>query len=312
MADQRGSSGGHMLCLAPQTTRHAMPTAHTTRLQELEQCLILSKNADGGWAYHRGKKSRLEPTCWALLALGERADPVVLRTWPAADGLLLERRDGTPNYAFHGLAALTLNARRVTHERGNSPILGALQRVRGEALPPSKINRQDNSLQGWSWIGGTFSWVEPTAWCLLALKQCARAGTIRLDSERIRVAERLLIDRCCRDGGWNYGNANMLGQELRPFVASTALALLAMQDRRDVPAIERSIDFLTRAAGAEVSGPSLALAFIALSRLRRPASAVRDALIGQVPTTLEFGNQMAAAMCLYALRAEESHDAFAL
>jgi hypothetical protein len=154
--------------------------------------------------------------------------------------------------------------------------------------------------------------VEPTAWCLLAMKQWAKAQTIPVDSGRIHVAERLLIDRCCRDGGWNYGNANMLGQELRPFVVSTALALLAMQDRRTVPAVERSIDFLTRAACAEVSGPSLALAFIALSLLEHPTSADRDALLGQVPTTLAFGNQMAAAMCLYALRAEASHDAFAL
>jgi hypothetical protein len=282
------------------------------QLHALEQYLTVSRNADGGWAYHYGKRSRLEPTCWALLALDERADSRVLETWPDAGGLLLERRDGTPNYAFHGLAALTLNARSIAHERGNGTILGALQRVRGQALPPSRINTQDNSLQGWSWIADTFSWVEPTAWCLLAMKQCARAGVIPVDAERIRVAERLLIDRCCRDGGWNYGNANMLGQELRPFVASTALALLAMQDRGALPAIERSIDFLTRAAVAEVSGASLALAFIALSRLGRPTSAVRDALLGQLPTTLAFGNQMAAAMCLYALRAEPSHDAFAL
>lgn len=290
---------------------HAMLTANT-RLQALEQSLIRARNADGGWAYHAGKRSRLEPTCWALLALGERVDPIVLRTWPQAEGLLLERHEGSPNYAFHALAVLTLNARRAAHERGNSAIVGALQRVRGEALPPSKINRQDNSLQGWSWIGGTFSWVEPTAWCLLALKQCVRTGGIPVDRERIRVAERLLIDRCCKDGGWNYGNANMLGQELRPFVPSTALALLAMHDRRTLPEIERSIDFLERAAGAEVSGAALSLSLIALTMLGRHTSAVRDALLRQVPTTLAFGNQMAAAMCLYALQAEESHEAFAL
>lgn len=120
-----------------------------------------------------------------------------------------------------------------------------------------------------------------------------------------------MIDRCCKDGGWNYGNANMLGQELRPFVPSTALALLAMHDRRTLPEIERSIDFLERAAGAEVSGAALSLSLIALTMLGRRTSAVRDALLGQVPTTLAFGNQMAAAMCLYAL-AEESHEAFAL
>ena len=34
--------------------------------------------------------------------------------------------------------------------------------------------RQDNSLQAWSWIDQTFSWVEPTAWCLLFLKKLRR------------------------------------------------------------------------------------------------------------------------------------------
>lgn len=289
-----------------------MPAARTT-VQALEQSLIRGRNADGGWAYHRGKASRLEATCWGLLALGDRAaNPGVLKNWPEADGLLLERRGGSPNYAFHALAVLTLNALHVTHERGNSAMVGALQRVGGEMLPPSKINRQDNNLQGWSWIAGTFSWVEPTAWCLLALKQSARVGGVSVDAGRIGTAERLLVDRCCKQGGWNYGNSNMLGQDLTPFVPPTALALLAMRDRRTVPEVERSIDFLERAAVTERSGTALSLAFIALGILGRPISAVRDALLGQIPTTLAFGNQMAAAMCLYALRAEEGHGAFAV
>ena len=282
-------------------------------VQSLEQSLIGARNADGGWAYHRGKSSRLEATCWALLALGARAaNPTVLENWPQADGLLLERRGGTTNYAFHALAILTLNALHLTHDHGNSTMVGALQRVGGQTLPPSKINRQDNSLQGWSWIAGTFSWVEPTAWCLLALKQSARAGGISVDTGRIGIAERLLVDRCCKQGGWNYGNSNMLGQDLTPFVPPTALALLAMRDRRTLPEVERSIDFLERAAVTEASGTALSLAYIALSLLGRPISVVRDALVGQIPTTLAFGNQMAAAMCLYALRAEEGHEAFAL
>jgi hypothetical protein len=289
-----------------------MPAARAV-VQALEQVLIRARNADGGWAYHPGKTSRLEATCWALLALGERAaKPRVLENWPEADGLLLERRGGAPNYAFHALALLTLSALHVTHERGNSAMVGALQRVGGEALPPSTINRQDNSLRGWSWIAGTFSWVEPTAWCLLALKRSARAGGVPVDSGRIDIAERLLVDRCCKPGGWNYGNSNMLGQDLRPFVPPTALALLAMHDRRALPEVERSIDFLERTAVTEVSGTALSLAFIALSILGRPVSVVRDALLGQIPTTLAFGNQMAAAMCLYALRAVDGHEAFAL
>src|SRR6478736_1185162 len=115
----------------------------------VQRRLLDGRNADGGWGYYAGKASRLEPTCWALLAL-RSADPSVLSRWPSAEGRLLERSGGEVNYAFHALALL--------------------------AMKDSTINRQDNKLQGWSWIDGTFSWVEPTAWGLLALRKLAATG----------------------------------------------------------------------------------------------------------------------------------------
>ena len=51
--------------------------------------------------------------------------------------------------------------------------------------------------------------------------------------ERLEQAERLLFDRQCAGGGWNYGNSEVLGQKLHAYVPTTALALLALQDRRD-------------------------------------------------------------------------------
>lgn len=284
-----------------------------TRCEELTASLLRSRNPDGGWPYHPGKSSRLEPTCWAILALGGQIEaPSALHRWPAADGLLLEQAGGTRNYAFHGLAMLTIRALRVEHAAGNDALLSALQRVRGDAIPASKINRQDNSLQGWSWIPDTFSWVEPTAWCLLALKGWARTPGKSVDMSRIDVAERLLVDRCSLTGGWNYGNSNMLGQELKAFVPTTAIALLAMQDRKSLPEVQRSIEFLEREGSRERSGSALALALMALSAFERPVSAVQEALIAQVPTTLEFGNQMSMAMSLYSLSTPGDHAAFRL
>ena len=60
----------------------------------LRTFLLAGRNADGGWGYYPGKASRLEPTCWALLALPD-VDPVVLTRWPLAGGLLRERRAAT-------------------------------------------------------------------------------------------------------------------------------------------------------------------------------------------------------------------------
>lgn len=285
----------------------------TTVINGLEAFLLRGRNTDGGWAYHPNRASRLEPTCWALLALGaDQTDPTVLKKWSAEDGILLERPGGAPNFAFHAIALLAMRALGIDHERGAAPLFEALLRVKGEKLDPSDINRQDNGLQGWSWIPSTFSWVEPTAWSLLALKKLTAVSNQRVKSNRVDVAERLLVDRCCAGGGWNYGNSNMLGQELRAYVPTTAIALLAMQDRPTLPEIERSVDFLERNATTERSGTALSLALMSLTTLGRPVpGGLKDALIAQVSTTIDFGKHMGAAMSLYALR-EQRADAFTL
>ncbi len=287
-------------------------SAETVDLSLVRQSVLRARNADGGWGYQAGTASRLEPTCWAILALGRTLEPKVLEQWPCADGLLLERHGGAPNYAFHGQALIVLRALNLEHSAGNLTLLAALQRVKGTVLPASNINRQDNSLQAWSWIDGTFSWVEPTAWCLLALKQWSATPGAVGDRTRIVVAEQMLVDRCCAKGGWNYGNANMLGQDLRPFVPTTALTLLALQDRQSLPEVARSVAFLEREATSERSGTALALALMALRAYGRSTGAVRDALVAQLPTTLNLGKIASAAMSLYALSEAGRHAAVVL
>jgi hypothetical protein len=272
----------------------------------LTDLLIAGQNADGGWGYYRHKQSRLEPTCWAVLALvhtGRQGSSAgeALRRWPARDGLLLERAGGEPNYAFHALALLALRAAALEHRDGNLALFNRLQRVKGLALEPSETNRQDNSIQAWSWIDDTFSWVEPTAWCLLALKTCAQPWRARMDAVRIRDGERLLSDRSCRGGGWNYGNSNMLGKELAAYVPTTAVALLAMRDRSSEPFVIEGLDFLERHATSERSAMALALASRALDVHGRDTAVVRAALQEQVPMTVTLGNHAAIAAALYGL-----------
>jgi len=277
--------------------------ARDSDLRDLTDLLRAGRNADGGWGYYRDKKSRLEPTCWAALALsssdGEAAAEALSR-WPARNGLLLERAGGEPNYGFQGLALLALHAASLEHRDGNRTLVEGLQRVKGLALEPSPINRQDNSIQGWSWIDDTFSWVEPTAWCLLALKTCTRWHA-RDDAVRIRDAERLLVDRSCRGGGWNYGNSNMLGKELPPYVPTTAVALLALRDHASEPVVAQALAFLECHSTSERSATALGLAARALRAHGRDTAAVREALRQQLPITLALGNHAAAAAALYAL-----------
>jgi len=282
----------------------------------LAESLLSGRNPDGGWGYFPGKASRLEPTAWASLALRETIDttgvPVLLADWPTSDGLLLERAGGAPNYGFHGLALLVMRACRIEHRLGNDVLLDALQRVKGIALEPSTHSRQNNALQGWSWIAETFSWVEPTAWCLLSLKKWAKRPGARVDPQRLDEAERLLIDRGCLSGGWNYGNSNMLGQELKPYVPTTAVALLALQDLRDHPVVARSLDYLEHAATSERSGGALALALLALQACGRAHEPVRTALHEQLSITMEHRNHATIALAHCALGSERTHAAFAL
>ena len=269
----------------------------------LQRRLLDGRNADGGWGYYAAKASRLEPTCWALLAL-RSADPSVLARWPSADGRLLERSGGEVNYAFHALALLTLTARGAQHTAGTARLAEALQNAKGLAIKDSTINRQDNKLQGWSWIDGTFSWVEPTAWGLLALRKLAATGH-HVERARMDDAEAVLVDRCCENGGWNYGNSNMLGKELRPYVPTTAIALMALQKpqkERSIAVVSKSLDYLQRAAASEPSGMAIALASLALRVHARPSDAAP--LAGQISRTVELGNQLGMSMSLLAL---ESH-----
>src|SRR5262249_38989599 len=131
--------------------------------------------------------------------------------------------------------------------------------------PPLDGSAQDNSLQGWSWIDATFSWVEPTVWALIALKKARQRGQLdRVAASRIDEGDRLLLNRCCKDGGWNFGNATMMHQDLRPYVPTTALALIALQDRRGEPEVVKSVAYLEHHWEEEISGISTGLSLIAL------------------------------------------------
>ncbi len=271
--------------------------------------LVDLAGATGGWSYYPDRASRIEPTCWALLALGAAganrreaaavdAARIFLRGLVRADGLLVEPAMPGPNYGWNGLALLALDDRDSLDlvDRLASGLL-AVKGIRIEADAGSAV-RVDSRLQAWSWTEGTFSWVEPTAYCMLALKVRRVAGPIV--EARLREAEAVLLDRVCEPGGWNYGNAQVLAQDLRPYVPTTALALLALQDKPDHPVVRRSLDWLAAHALAEMSTMALSLAAMALYVYGQPVEAVLRALEEQQERTRVLGNIHLLAMALYA------------
>jgi hypothetical protein len=266
------------------------------------------RNPDGGWPYYPGKTSRLEPTCWALLALqaaGEKVSLDVLRQWPRREGWFVDRSSDAVNVAFNGLAAFTLAALSAEPQL-SSPVARALVSFKGEKYPQSPHYRQNNSLQGWSWVSGTFSWIEPTAWAVLALKK------LRVSEARARIdeAERLFADRVCKGGGWNFGNSNVLGQELGPYVPTTALTLLSMSDRADTPYVRSSVEYLWNHHLDERSGSALGLSAIALGVYGRNTKGTAEALLHEWTRTTFVANSCTLAIVCCAMT--EPHEVFRL
>jgi hypothetical protein len=274
--------------------------------------LVDLASTSGGWPYYAGQPARIEPTCWALLALSHLATPretaVVtagrrfLRSLMQSSGLLVEPNTPGPNYAWNGLALLALNAKDDLDlaDRLSSALLG----VRGiQVDDPTGVVHQNNKLQAWPWTDGTFSWLEPTALCLLALK--VRRVSAPAVAARVADAEAIIFDRVCDPAGWNYGNAHVMAQDLRPYVPTTALVLLAMQDKPDHAVVRRSLDWLAAHATAEPATMACATATIGLHMYGKQTDDVRRLLADQYARSHALDNAHLIALAAYALTLPE-------
>jgi hypothetical protein len=262
----------------------------------LRDYLARTRNPDGGWPYLAGRQSRLEPTCWALLALEDADAAKLVGSWQNRSGLVIEPSSGAVNYAFNGLAAVALGQRWPAM---SAAIAAGLIARKGIKVAEHPAIKQNSSLQGWSWYDETFSWVEPTAWCMLALKKHGR--NLQGTSARIDEAERLMADRACQGGGWNYGNTEVYGKHLYPHVPPTALGILAMQDRVQDSLVTAAVSVLTREAPREGSSVALALAWLALTTVKAPTADLAQRLEQRVDTALSVGNISAIAMTTFVL-----------
>jgi hypothetical protein len=215
-------------------------------LQGRLSLLRTAQNADGGWGYFPGKKSWLEPTAYAAMALhGEpAADRAwdLLKSWQAADG---SWRPSADVPVAHWGAALCVTLAAVREDFGDPFRKGAAWLINTAGAESALVKRvaarlgllntgRDLSLKGWPWKPNTTSWVEPTAHSLVALKKASVQIPGRDLRERIRLGEAQLLDVRCRDGGWNMGSSEALGVDLPSYPETTALALFGLQGRPDL------------------------------------------------------------------------------
>lgn len=238
--------------------------------------------SSAGHGYAPATALATEPTALAALALAAhgrweaaRAQADKLQSWQAASGSLgVTVTEAEPQWPT-SLAVIAWHRgtdRPTEHDRHSKKALNWLLRQKGEVIPPNGNNNigHNTMLVGWPWVLGTHSWLEPTAFALMALRVSGQAN-----HPRAREAAQLLTDRLLPEGGCNYGNTFILGQELRPHVQPTGLVLLALAGETiDDPRIGFSLDFLHRELLRQHSAASFAYAALALAAWQGTSHAV--------------------------------------
>ena len=245
-------------------------------LAPIVDALVAARNPDGGWGAGAGRSSNTEATALGLLALhaAGREGTAEAAAWLVSR----QREDGSwafddvvPDASWSGSLAVFALGRTGADEAGAARGLRWLVGQEGSSFPfliwlryklfpEDQAVELDPSLTGWPWTPDTFSWVEPTSYALLALKCLPGLAPRRAARARIQEGERMILDRACRGGGWNYGNSRVLDEELEPYPDTTAIALLALQDQPRLEGVRAGMTALRRMLGEVDSGLALALA----------------------------------------------------
>ncbi len=247
------------------------------------------QNPDGGWGAAAAHPSNPEATALAARALAAAAaahgdaardDGAAALAWLRA----ARAPDGTYPFLADAPAAVWptavvawslagVPAARAEAVRAGRALLGVegrgnvwWVRLLGRLYPEQKeaAFETDLDLTGWPWVRDTASWVEPTAWAVLALRALREDLPRHAVDHRLGLADAMFRDRACPGGGWNYGNGRALGQDLRPYPDTTALALLALRPAHPSPETEAGLAALDRML--ETNHSSLAAALASLCR----------------------------------------------
>lgn len=209
------------------------------------------RQADGGFAPAAGGVSEPEPTAVAAIALDDAAAREWLKANQESDGGFVVGPPALRNDTATALAAIAIDG--APRERA----LDYLVAHRAQAREADPRFPHDPATRGWGWTSLTFGWTEPTARAVLALK------LLRPEADELQDGLLTLADRESAGGGWNYGNPEVLGRSLEPFLQTTAAALMAVQD--GPPGLrDRAIAVVQRLWDSERGGLSWAMALTAL------------------------------------------------
>ncbi len=278
----------------------------------LETALLEAQNDDGGWSVDGSGQSQTEATALAVLAAGattpgsrgvewlsdhQRPDGA----WPPWPGVDLTSW-ATP-LAIMALSdidppAAQKGAEWLLDQGGRS--YPWYTKLLFRLFPDREVIELDADLTGWPWLPDTFSWVEPTAYALIALKSL-RDRLPPQTTARIDEGERMILDRTCPGGGWNYGNSRVLNEDLWPYSDTTALALIALQDAPVGEEIEASLEALQRMLEHNQSGLALSLSILCFRLYDRPTEALEARLVERLDEVVAYGETRSIALSSMAL-----------
>lgn len=203
---------------------------------------------EGGIADRPHGQFRVDATAWGILAIrGVGGEQAILEKHRARliheqdeDGRLSVNRGHPDSYWPTALAVLAWQDSSHSQAAQGRAIRFLLETT-GVHRPPrsDELAMHDTLLKGWPWVGGTHSWIEPTALSVIALKAAGHG-----QHDRLREAIRMMLDRQLPHGGWNYGNTLMFGKELHPMPESTGAALTGLAGVVGQEKVARSITYL--------------------------------------------------------------------
>jgi hypothetical protein len=283
--------------------------------------LVSGQNLDGGWGSAPGRNSTTECSSLALLALASfsaNKQAAAIRgglswlikhqngdgSWPLTDSLKVGSWTTAmamialahwPEYEVQVLRA----GKWVLAQYGNKPgLLANLLVMLSFKKKPVTLNED---LLGWPWMSGTFSWVEPTSYCLIALKRIRRHLIGTNVDDRITQGESMIYDRMCAGGGWNYGNAVVYEQKLWPYADTTAIALIALQNRLELAENRLSLAALHDALNVVDSGLALSWSVLCYDIYGCDSENLRKRLMSGFERTGFLGENKSLALYILAL-----------
>lgn len=240
-------------------------------LEKAEQWLANTQNPDGSWSYGAGSKAPSWSTALAVMALCDSS--VEAERLLRAGNWILAQEGSKPGILAKLILALSFQKKAV---------------------------HLNDDLVGWSWTPGSFSWVEPTSYCLIALKKIKSRLSVKAVQERVDQAELMIYDRMCEGGGWNYGNAAVYGDPLWPYPDITALALIALQDHKERNDNRVSLRALSKMAETTDSGLAIGWTTICLSVYGEDISELRKRLDQKFARTKFLGETKPVALAILA------------